>query len=217
MKKIISLIFVFVMLFTCTVPAMASEYLYVDKLYVDKNTIVADGDIECRFLAVDQKAILIVPKDATVNMNGSLNVLGTLMIQGKMTGEVSTYSCGETGKVILSDRGSASLLFSREEDAEKFASSVLKSNADVSKSGASVKVHPCLHAHISEQTVNATVCSRCDEILSYEALHTASTLSLGYPEIVFGVGGLAVGFIAAMLIFRKKKVAVSSTAADDEE
>ena len=46
---------------------------------------------------------------------------------------------------------------------------------------------------------------------------TASMLSVGYPEIVCGIGGLAVGFIAAMLIFRKKKVAVSSTAADDEE
>ena len=46
---------------------------------------------------------------------------------------------------------------------------------------------------------------------------TASILSVGCPEIVYGIGGLAVGFIAAMLIFRKKKVAVSSTAADDEE
>ena len=45
---------------------------------------------------------------------------------------------------------------------------------------------------------------------------TASILSNGYPEIIFGVGGLAVGFVAAMLVFRKKKVAVSSTA-DDEE
>ena len=46
---------------------------------------------------------------------------------------------------------------------------------------------------------------------------TASILSVGYPEIVYGIGGLAVGFFAAMLIFRKKKVAVSSTSTDDEE
>ena len=45
----------------------------------------------------------------------------------------------------------------------------------------------------------------------------AFMLSDGYPEIVYGVGGLAVGFVAAMLIFRRKKVAVSSMAADDEE
>ena len=44
-----------------------------------------------------------------------------------------------------------------------------------------------------------------------------SILSEGYPEIVFGVGGLAVGFFAAMLIFRKKKVSVSSASAEDEE
>ena len=47
--------------------------------------------------------------------------------------------------------------------------------------------------------------------------NTASILSVGYPEIVYGIGGLAVGFFAAMLIFRKKKVAVSSTSTDDEE
>ena len=46
---------------------------------------------------------------------------------------------------------------------------------------------------------------------------TASMLSVGYPEIVYGIGGLAVGFFAAMLIFRKKKVSVSSTAAEDKE
>ena len=44
-----------------------------------------------------------------------------------------------------------------------------------------------------------------------------SILSEGYPEIVFGVGGLAVGFFAAMLIFRKKKTAVSSASAENEE
>ena len=49
-----------------------------------------------------------------------------------------------------------------------------------------------------------------------EASNTASIISNGYPEILYGIGGLAVGFIAAMLIFRKKKVAVSSTA-DHEE
>ena len=46
---------------------------------------------------------------------------------------------------------------------------------------------------------------------------TASMLSEGYPEIVYGIGGLAVGFFAAMLIFRKKKVAVSTTSTEDEE
>lgn len=44
-----------------------------------------------------------------------------------------------------------------------------------------------------------------------------SILSHGYPEIIFGVGGLAVGFLVAMLIFRKKKVDVSSTSAGDKE
>lgn len=32
-----------------------------------------------------------------------------------------------------------------------------------------------------------------------------SVLSKGYPEIIYGVGGLAVGFLAAMIIFRRNK------------
>ena len=38
-----------------------------------------------------------------------------------------------------------------------------------------------------------------------EASNTASILSQGYPGIVYGIGGIAVGFIAAMFIFKKKK------------
>ena len=48
---------------------------------------------------------------------------------------------------------------------------------------------------------------------------TASAISGGYPEIVFAIGGLAVGFVAAMLIFKKKSkpVLVEGTANEDEE
>ncbi|MCQ2436352.1 MAG: hypothetical protein MJ101_05555, partial [Clostridia bacterium] len=49
---------------------------------------------------------------------------------------------------------------------------------------------------------------------------TASVISYGYPEIVFAIGGLAVGFVVAMLIFRKKKskpVLVEGAANEDEE
>ena len=49
-----------------------------------------------------------------------------------------------------------------------------------------------------------------------EASNTASMLSHGYPEIVYGIGGLAMGFLAAALIFRKKKTAVSGADSADK-
>ena len=68
------------------------------------------------------------------------------------------------------------------------------------------------------------VCSDCGKKLSEEVIPSqnapGSTLSGGYPEIVFAVGGLAVGFVVAMLIFRKKKskpVPVEGAANEDEE
>lgn len=62
---------------------------------------------------------------------------------------------------------------------------------------------------------HSAICPDCG--MTDSSMITGSVISQGHPEIVFGIGGLAVGFFAAMLIFRKKKVAVGSTAADDEE
>ena len=44
-----------------------------------------------------------------------------------------------------------------------------------------------------------------------------TVLSAGYPEVIYAVGGLAVGVVATLLISRRKKVAASSTAEDEEE
>ncbi len=61
---------------------------------------------------------------------------------------------------------------------------------------------------------HSKICPDCgakDYLMDYTG--TGSAISQGHPEIVFGIGGLAVGFIAAMLIFRKKK----NTPALDED
>ena len=50
-----------------------------------------------------------------------------------------------------------------------------------------------------------------------EGTGLGSVLSEGYPEIIYGIGGLAVGFVAAMFIFRRKKVAVSSADSEEDE
>ena len=40
--------------------------------------------------------------------------------------------------------------------------------------------------------------------------NSGSVISQGHPEIVFGIGGLVIGFFAVMLVFRKKKSTLSS-------
>lgn len=46
---------------------------------------------------------------------------------------------------------------------------------------------------------------------------SGSALSKGYPEIVFAVGGMAIGVIATLLISRKKKKSAGSASAGDKE
>ena len=53
--------------------------------------------------------------------------------------------------------------------------------------------------------------------MTVDTTATGSILSHGYPEIIYAIGGVAIGVVATLLISRKKKVAVSSMAADDEE
>ena len=48
-------------------------------------------------------------------------------------------------------------------------------------------------------------------------LVSGTILSTGYSEIVYGIGGIAIGVVATLLISRKKKVAVSSTSAGNKE
>ena len=57
-------------------------------------------------------------------------------------------------------------------------------------------------------------CPDCGMVVGTSA--TGSILSHGYPEIVYGIGGIAIGVVATLLISRKKKVAVSSAAGEDE-
>lgn len=46
---------------------------------------------------------------------------------------------------------------------------------------------------------------------------TGTILSQGYPEIIYAIGGIAIGVVATLLISRKKKATVSSTSAGNKE
>ena len=46
---------------------------------------------------------------------------------------------------------------------------------------------------------------------------TGSTLSKGSTEILFGIGGIALGFVCGLLIGRKKKKAAPEEEIKDEE
>ena len=69
--------------------------------------------------------------------------------------------------------------------------------------------------YVCKNPFHSGTCPDCGMVADTTA--TGSILSHGYPEIVYGIGGIAIGVVVTLLISRKKKVAVSSTSADTEE
>ena len=55
---------------------------------------------------------------------------------------------------------------------------------------------------------HSAICPDCG--MTDSSMTTGSVISQGHPEIVFGIGGLVIGFFAAMLVFRKKNSTLSS-------
>lgn len=215
MKKIISLVFVVVMLFACTVPAYADWF--------------ESGEINegC------YNSIYIHP-DSEVTINGRVeiesgkwlaffgdNIVLTIGKGGCLTGNNASFSSeGANHKIIIKNGGWLDITFCYSDNADSFASLLAESGIRYERDGNRITAGYCEHTHTTTTIKTTTVCYDCGQIIkdeTYEDYPTASTLSTGYLEIVYGIGGLAVGFFAAMLIFRKKKVVVSSTAADDEE
>ena len=215
MKKIFSLIFVFAMLFACTVSASADwfesgemkEGCY-DNIYMHPDSeVTINGRVE-------------IESGKWLGFFGD-NIVLTIGKGGCLTGnDASFVSEGSNHKIIIKNGGWLDITFHYADNADSFASLLAENGIGYGRDGNRITAGYCEHTHTTTTIKTTTVCHDCGQIIkdeTYEDYPTASTFSTGYPEIVYGIGGLAVGFFASMLIFRKKKVAVSSTSADDEK
>lgn len=208
MKKMITAILALVFLLTFSIPALADDFYTDQTISEDKSCagMVIHENIHVKinsYVEICRSPILILGKNSTVTVGSN----------GMLTGEGIMLVSSNDAKIIIEDGGAINISFFDTSQAEEFAALLGKNGIHCRQVNERV-IAPCPHA--STSPVNAFVCDDCGELLAVDT-HTASILSQGYPEIVYGIGGLAIGFFAAMLIFRKKKVAVSSTAADDEE
>ena len=238
MKKIISLVFVVVMLFACTMPAYAEDFS--ERNYIIEDTIYESVNL---YQGAD-----VYIDHCNVEITESLKFFGHcnlyLSPNASLTGEnLYLYIRGDDNVIRMSD-GFINLSFLYHGYTDEFEQLLKDSHVEYTRSGDHI-VAGCPHSewedgvctrcgiHCLHETYDNGVCTVCGKACENEFHNgkytcpdcgmvvdtsaTGSILSHGYPEIVYGIGGLAVGFFAAMLIFRKKKVAVSSMAADDEE
>ena len=235
MKKIISLVFVIVMLFACTVPAFAETFIEPTNIVEDAvyKVFIIKADVEVSIdcnVKIEDRAALKFADNTTliITENGSLTGKNLVILNG-------------TNNKIELNGGFINLTFSGEINANKFEQILQDSNI------AYIRIENHIVAGCSHSEWENNVCTRCGIYCTHKeydngvcttcgyvcvnpfhsdvcpdcgmvnTMATGSILSHGYPEIVYGIGGIAIGVVVTLLISRKKKVAVSSTAADDEE
>ena len=207
MKKMITAILALVFLLTFSVPALADDFYTDQTISEDKSCagMVIHENIHVKinsYVEICRSPVLILGKNSTITIGRS----------GMLTGEGIMLASSNDARIIIEDGGAINISFFDTSQAEEFAALLGKNGIHCRQVNERV-IAPCPHA--STSPVNAFVCDDCGELLAIDT-HTASILSGGNLTIVVGVGGLAMGFLAAALIFRKKKVAVSGADSADK-
>ena len=213
MKKIISMLLALMLICTFCVPAFAAEDEPIEvEIGPDNSVCIEDGksyiisktcginnlEIKSGKLTIAQGVSVIVAKQFYGDKSAQVDVWGNLTIS-------LLASCTPNCKFTVFCNGALSCTPTKLKQIE----ALNYVEHDFHNGVCTACGYAC------ENPFHSGTCPDCGMVVGTSA--TGSILSQGYPEIVYGIGGLAVGFIAAMLIFRKKKVAVSSTSTDDEE
>ena len=186
MKKLISILLALIMLMALAVPAMAIVYNTgnYDEITADDWTDIS-GDV-----------VINDGKTLKFEDNSSLDILGDRSLTG--TNVILSLS-GSGHTVNFADKlsGKIDLTFSSSTDADAFAQILKKSKTTYERIDNRI-IAPCSHRN----TVPATVCKNCGEILNSRS---GSTLSEGNMTIVVGVAALAVGLLGGFVLGRKKQ------------
>ena len=212
MKKIISLLLAVLLLGILCLPAFAEEDEPIElEIGSDKNVCIEDDksyiiheDCIIRDLEIKHGKLIIAP-GATVSVllqfyggeTAEVEVWGTFIIS-----PITSVSCASSCKFTVLCNGEISC--------PKGKLTPVRNVGHEFHNGVCA-----VCGYVCKNPFHSGTCPDCGMTVGTTA--TGSILSQGYPEIVFGIGGLVVGFLVAMFIFRKKKVVVNSTPADDEE
>ena len=237
MKKIISMLLALMLICAFCVPAFATyeepiELVPGESIEISGGNYIIKGDnpgtiIEVKDLILYSGTLTLGPNAYVAVTDNFINYCGTINLFGGCLDIFRTKNLelAELPNMIISTNCCSGVVIGR----QRINSLFIKECNHLYEDGVCIAcgvVCPhefgtdgkCIECDVEcphTQTHMGTICDCCGKEI--ESTSTGSILSQGYPEIVYGIGGLAVGFFAAMLIFRKKKVAVSSTAADDEE
>ena len=213
------------------------------KLFSDGETIPSGKYDTCVILEnsnVTINSLVEINSMETIDMHENATL--TVDKQGILTGKDIIFSCSPTSKIVLIDGGKIELSFFFSSELTEFASLLEKNGITCHYEGNTLIAEKeyCEHSfgdnHICtkcgyecthEEWIDGT-CKVCGYVCAHDGVccatcgkdftiptATGSTLSEGNLAIITAVAGLAVGFIAAMLVFKKKKLAVAGGAEEE--
>ena len=188
MKKFISIILALVMLMALAVPAMAETYgtgNYDEITAYDRTEI--SGDI-----VINDGKTLKFENNSNLYIQPGSSLTGTNVI-------LSLSGSGHTVNIAHKDSSKIDLTFSSSTDADAFAQ-ILKNSKTTYERIDNRIIAPCSH----KNTVQATICVNCGEILNS---HAGSTISEGNITVVCTVAALVVGLLGGFVLGRKKQKA----------
>ncbi len=111
--------------------------------------------------------------------------------------------------IKIEDGGGLSLTFQDSDDANSFVRSLIDNGIAFNRNGNTIQAGTCRH-----DGGEHTVCRQCGQPVSGGK---GSTLGDGSLTIICTVAGVALGFVAAMFIFKKKKKPALASGADNTE
>ena len=200
MKKIIGILLAIMLCMALAAPAFAE--VDAENVYRVHGTdiIYLQEDVNFEGLIFEGTGDLWIYGNFNLNDGADLRLCdGTikLMPGASLTGSNIAFYALPSCHILLAG-GKIDLSFSDSVDTDAFANILKSYDISYARFGNRI-VAPCPH----ENQGYAYHCKDCGAALTAP---TSSTLSEGSVTVIIGVAGASVGFLAALFVFRKKKI-----------
>ena len=129
---------------------------------------------------------------------------------------MSFFMYGDNNKIIVQEGGSIDVTLTGSHDADDFCDVLAKSNTPYKRINNRVLAGESLENYLKDYGENCALCGKSLKTEESDENPTGSALSEGSLTIIVGVACLAVGFLVATFIFKKKKPAIADGSEKDE-
>lgn len=178
-------------------------------------SLTINNDATYQYMQLSEKCTLTVATNKTVALldGGNMALLrGNICLESGASwiGSNVTLNSPAAALVKMREGAKIDISFASQTDAIAFSGILISNKIECARYGNRI-VAPCVHDNIAQRNV----CLDCGHIYPETAPPVGSVLSEGSVTVIVGVACLAVGFLVAMFIFKKKKKPATENNAEE--